>query len=235
MNDFQSQMIALLENAQIIRGEGDTVMLYGKQFKNISGSLIVYMDSASKDLALSHKFLYLPSFSDEDRLLFADVTYTVHEYSNGVDVYGYVKRADGATDKITLATIMARSRKNEKGNYGLLFDDIVKDLKPLFPEVDISIPIQSLGKAAHIEIGKRDKFYSAGIYVVSEINDEIISKLKLAAVNYAKIDRNSIGAITDGYDFVIWTEQYSTGMLNEEKMDYAHFIGKLVQNLRLVF
>ena len=52
---------------------------------------------------------------------------------------------------------------------------------------------------------------------------------------YAKIDRNSIGAITDGYTFVVLTEDDPTGILNEETLDYAHFVGILVSCLRFTF
>lgn len=235
MNDFHKQLIHLLSTAQIARGEGDTVMLYAKQFTNLKASLIVYMDAEAKQLALDCKYLYLPSFSGEDRLLFADITYTVKQFENAVDVYGYEKTPDGATRQVTLATIRERSLQNEHGNYGALFNDLNKDLKLLFPNVDISIPLQSLGKAAHIEIGKRNQFCTAGIYVVPELSETAIVQYKQKAIGYAKIDRNCIGAITDGYTFVVLTEDYPTGILNEETLDYAHFVGTLVSCLRFIF
>ena len=73
MNDFQKKLLVLLDNANIIRGEGNTVLLMKNQFKEFPSSLIVYMDTEAQELAFSHKFLYLPSFSGEDRLLFADI------------------------------------------------------------------------------------------------------------------------------------------------------------------
>ena len=235
MNEFHRQLINLLESAQIQRGEGGSVMLFAKQFSNLKSSLIVYMDSEAKQLAFERKYLYLPSFSGEDRLLFADITYTINKSKNFVEVYGYEKTPEGATIPVVLTTIKGRSIQNHYGNYGALFNDLSKDLKPLFPDVDISIPLQSLGKAAHIEVGKRDKFYSAGIFVVTEINNQVIANNKALAVNYAKIDRNCLGAITDGYDFIVWKEQYNTGYLEVNKMDYSHFVGTLISYLRFVF
>ncbi len=85
-----------------------------------------------------------------------------------------------------------------------------------------------------IEIGKRDKFYSAGIFVVPEVNDLHISKYNALAVNYAKIDRNCLGVITDGYDFIVFKEQHNIGYVEENKMDYTHFVGTLVSYLRFV-
>ncbi len=235
MNDFHRQLISLLDKAQIVRGEGGSVLLFDKQFSNLKASLIVYMDTEAKQLALGHKFLYLPSFSGEDRLLFADISYTVREFSNGVDIYGYEKTIEGSTNKITLASIMGRSKENEHGNYGALFVDLVNDLKPLFPDLDLSMPTQSHDELAHIEIGKNNQFYSAGIFVVPELSETAIGQNKQKAIKYAKIDRNSIGAITDGYTFISWKEQYNTGFLEEKTMDYAHFVGYLVSHLRFVF
>jgi len=234
MNDFHSQLIYLLDSAQIERGEGDSVMLFAKQFPNLKSSLIVYMDSEAKQLAFARRYLYLPSFSGEDRLLFADITLTVKQFSHYVEVYGYEKTIEGTTLPVVLEKIEGRSIQNIRGNYGALFNDLVKDLKPLFSEVDISIPLQSLGKVAHIEIGKRDKFYSAGIFVVPEVNDLHISKYNALAVNYAKIDRNCLGVITDGYDFIVFKEQHNIGYVEENKMDYTHFVGTLVSYLRFV-
>lgn len=235
MNDFHQQLIRLLDTSSIARGEGNSVMLFAKQFSNLKSSLIVYMDSEAKQLVLERKYVYLPSFSGEDRLLFADITYTVKQFENAVYVYGYEKTPDGATKQVTLGIIKGRSIQNEQGNYGALFNDLARDLKNLFPSVDISIPLQSLGKVAHIEIGKRDQFYSAGIFVEPVIDEQVIKSFKHLAVNYAKIDRNSLGVITDGYTFRVWKEQYSTGLLEDKTMDYAHFVGYLVCQLRFDF
>lgn len=235
MNDFHRQLIYLLDSAQIERGEADSVMLFAKQFPNFKSSLIVYMDSEAKQLALARRYLYLPSFSGEDRLLFADITLTVRQFRDYVEVYGYKKTIEGTTLPVLLAKIEGRSIQNGRGNYGALFNDLVKDLKSLFPNVDISIPLQSLGKVAHIEIGRRDKFYSAGIFVVPEMNDQVISDYKALAVNYAKIDRNCLGVITDGYDFIVFKGQHNIGYVEENKMDYTHFVGTLVSYLRYVF
>lgn len=235
MNDFHRQLIYLLDSAQIERGEGDSVMLFAKQFPNFKSSLIVYMDSEAKQLAFARRYLYLPSFSGEDRLLFADITLTVRQFRDYVEVYGYEKTIEGTTLPVVLAKIEGRSIQNEQGNYGALFNDLARDLKNLFPSVDISIPLQSLGKVAHIEIGKRDQFYSAGIFVEPVIDEQVIKSFKHLAVNYAKIDRNSLGVITDGYTFRVWKEQYSTGLLEDKTMDYAHFVGYLVSQLRFVF
>lgn len=235
MNDFHSQLIYLLDSAQIERGEGDSVMLFAKQFPNLKSSLIVYMDSEAKQLAFARRYLYLPSFSGEDRLLFADITLTVKQFSHYVEVYGYEKTIEGTTLPVVLEKIEGRSIQNIRGNYGALFNDLAKDLKSLFPNVDISIPLQSLGKAAHIEIGKRDQFCTVGIYVVPELSETAIGQYKQKAIEYAKIDRNSIGVITDGYTFVVLTEDFLTGILNEETLDYAHFVGTLVSCLRFIF
>lgn len=235
MNDFQKQLVAQLESANIIRGEGKTVLLTNKQFQNLSGSLIVYMDTEAQELAYSHKYLYLPAFSGGDRLLFADIMYTVHEYTNGIDVYGYEKTNEGSTREVTLATIKGRKFGGDKGDTLSLFTDLRNDIAFLFPSVDFNMPRKNLDRLAQIEIGKKDKFYSAGIVVVDDLNETTVEKSKEKALNYAKIDIYSFGVITDGYIFLVLVEDPLTGFWKTVTMDYPHFVGKLIRNLRKVF
>ena len=234
MNDFQKKLLVLLDSANIIRGEGNNVLLMKNQFQNLSGSLIVYMDAEAQKLALCHKFRYLPSFSGEDRLLFADVMYTVYEYAHGIDVYGYEKTIEGSTQKVPLASIQSR-KHGDKGDVLSLFVDLRNDLIQLFPSVDFNMPRKNLDKLAQIEIGKKDKFYNAGIVVVDDLNETTVDKNKQKALNYAKIDIYSLGVISDGYEFLVFVEDPQTGFWKTVTMDYPHFVGKLIKNLRNVF
>lgn len=234
MNDFQRQLLALLDSAAIIRGEGKSILLFKKQFHNLPASLIVYMDTEAKELAQSHKFLYLPSFSGEDRLMFADVMYTVYEYANGIDVYGYEKTIEGTTRKITLATIKSRKHGGDKGDYFSLYNDLRNDIGPLFMNVGFNMSNKNLDELAHIEIGKIDKFYNAGIVVVKELNDTTVNANRLKALNYARKDPHSLGIITDGYEFLVLTEEPYIGAWYFVSMDYAHFVGRLIKKLRMV-
>jgi len=234
MNDFQKQLADLLDTAQIQRGEGGSVMLYAKQFSGLNSPLIVYMDSVSEELAFRRHYLYLPAFSGEDRLLFADISYTVHLYQNGLDVYGYTKSPEGSTNKVTLATIQGRTIHNENGNYGALFNDLQRDLGSLFPWICINMPMPKSKESALIELGIKDVMSYAGIYVVPTLSNISINQYKNPVVNYAKMSNLGIGAITDGYQFYVWLQKDASGLLYRERLDYVHFMCELISKLRFV-
>lgn len=234
MNDFQKQLAYLLDTAQIQRGEGGAVILYAKQFSGLNSSLIVYMDSASKELAFRRHYLYLPAFSGEDRLLFADITYTVHLYQNGVDVYGYTKTPEGSTNKVTLASIQGRTKNNEHGNYGALFNDLHKDLGSLFPWIYINMPMPESKERALIELGIKDVISYVGIYVVPALSNITSNQYKSIIVEYAKTNDLCIGAITDGYQFDVWSQKDASGLLCQEQLDYVHFMCEVISRLRFV-
>ena len=148
-----------------------------------------------------------------------------------MDVYGYEKTTEDSTRKTTLVSITGRKLGSDKGDSLSLFNGLRKDLCPLFPSIFFYMPSQQLDVLAHIEIGKKDKFYSAGIVVVKELNNTTIGANKKKAITYAKIDRYSLGTITDGYEFLVFVENPLTGFWNAVSMDYAHFAGKLIRNL----
>jgi len=71
--------------------------------------------------------------------------------------------------------------------------------------------------------------------VFDDLNETTVDKNKQKALNYAKIDIYSLGVISDGYEFLVFVEDPQTGFWKTVTMDYPHFVGKLIKNLRNVF
>ena len=151
------------------------------------------------------------------------------------DSNGYEKTNEGSIREVTLATIKSRKLGGDKGDTLSLFTDLRNDIVSLFPNIDFNIPRKNLDVLAHIEIGKNKQFYNAGIVVIKELNDITVNANKFKALNYAKMDVYSLGVITDGYEFLVLAEHPLTGTWDFMSMDYAHFVGKLIRNLRMVF